>query len=238
MEDKKKIDEQDRSEVRRLSFDKPAWLLNNPKDSDVTIRIAGVDIYAHQSVICTQSEYFKKAFGRGSRGFAEASTKTIEFKEGSSAAYWRVLEYLYTGDYSYQLSTKEFLDDPMLLKDIRVYELADMFLLERLKTLAEAKLEKKLQISQLNTSFTTCVREVYAKIYNPSSKMRNSVVNAAVGLVEKLKFVEKWHNTLGGLDSSLASHELILFKNLLQEGGCFVGDYFMASNGLITSRKE
>ncbi|KAI0996112.1 hypothetical protein K3495_g12069 [Podosphaera aphanis] len=200
-------------------------LFNNQKYSDVTIKIYEVVFYAHQVVICTQSEYFEKAFRNGWQESIEVGTKTIEFKEGSGAAYWRVLEYLYTGAYSDHLSTDEFTDDPELLKDVRVYALADMFLIEDLKAISEAKFEKRIQNCQLDTPFIACVREVYINTHRDDSKMRSAVVDVAVDLARE------WDQGPSRLYFSDIP-ELNDFKNLLREGGDFVVDCFTALSGL------
>jgi len=77
-------------------------MFNNTYLSDATVFIHGVTLPVHLFIICTQSDYFKNAFLK----FAEGSTRTMQFKEGSGAAYWRVFEYLYTGNYSDELSTE------------------------------------------------------------------------------------------------------------------------------------
>jgi hypothetical protein len=79
-------------------------LFNNTKYSDAEIHIQGVIVPVHKSVICTQSEYFEKAF---QMAFNEGSSGILTFNDGSGAAYWKILEYLYTGDYSDDLSNFE-----------------------------------------------------------------------------------------------------------------------------------
>ncbi|KAI1001651.1 hypothetical protein K3495_g6548 [Podosphaera aphanis] len=199
---------------------------NNPRYSDVTIKIFDVVFHAHQIVICDQSEYFERALiQNGPQQFIEAETKTIEFKEGSGAAYWRVFEYLYTGDYSDQLSTTEFSDDPDLLKDVRVYALADMFLIEPLKALAESKFVKRTQDYQLDDSFFACVREVYKSTCRQDSPMRRAVAVVAVNKSKKLaqNFINK---------SIEEKENLNKLRSLIGEGGSFAEDYMLCSIGL------
>jgi hypothetical protein len=80
-------------------------LFNNTNYSDAKIHIHDVILPVHKSIICIQSDYFAKAFRPE---FVEGDTGVITFKEGGGAAYWRVFEYLYTGDYSEKLSTDKF----------------------------------------------------------------------------------------------------------------------------------
>jgi len=77
-------------------------LFNNTKYSDARILIRDVTLPVHKSVICIQSEYFEKAF---QESFVEGSSGELRFNDGSGAAHWRILEYMYIGDYSDDLSS-------------------------------------------------------------------------------------------------------------------------------------
>jgi hypothetical protein len=72
-------------------------MFNDIRNSDATVVINGIKLPVHKSVICTQCEYFEKAF---QETFAEGSSGVLTFNNESGAAHWRVFEYLYTGDYS------------------------------------------------------------------------------------------------------------------------------------------
>jgi hypothetical protein len=101
----------------------------------------------------------------------------------------------------------QLLDDPALLKDPRVYALADMFFLEDLKVLCAAKLQQKLQDLWTTDSFPECVREIYASTPNSDRTIRPVVVKVA----------------------KIHVHELgnkAIFKDLIREGGDFAVDYF------------
>ncbi|OAL42699.1 hypothetical protein IQ07DRAFT_525631, partial [Pyrenochaeta sp. DS3sAY3a] len=80
--------------------------------------------------------------------FLEGEQRRIEFNDGSVAAHWRVTEYLYEVDYSnvWDSETCGLLqaDDPALLRDKRVYGLAEMFLIEDLKALSVMKVKKRV----------------------------------------------------------------------------------------------
>lgn len=54
-------------------------------------------LYAHKLVICGKCEYFASAFDKR---FKEGEQGFIELNEGSAVAHYRVIEFLYTGDYS------------------------------------------------------------------------------------------------------------------------------------------
>ena len=70
--------------------------------SDITIYIHGKALPAHRFVVCIQSKFFHNAFCEDN--FAEGETKTMKLDAATEAAYWRVFEYMYTGDYPDQLS--------------------------------------------------------------------------------------------------------------------------------------
>lgn len=191
-----------------------ARLFNDANYSDATVSIYDVVLPVHKLIICTQSEYFEKAF---QERFVEGNSGTISFGEDSGAAYWRVFEYMYTGDYFVDLSTNNFEDDPILLKDPRVYVLADMFLLEDLKALSTIKLQEKLKELWMSDSFPECIREIYASISDSKSKMRLVVVEIATAHAHELGKKE-------------------VFNDLLREGGDFAADYVGALTKAISMR--
>jgi hypothetical protein len=79
-------------------------MFNQAAHADITILIQGVSIPVHRFLICPQSIYLEEAceqaLNRGER--------TLNYEQGSGAAYWRVFEYLYTGSYC------DFLDNAEL----------------------------------------------------------------------------------------------------------------------------
>ncbi|KAF2187414.1 hypothetical protein K469DRAFT_489988, partial [Zopfia rhizophila CBS 207.26] len=157
----------------------------------------------YKFIIRRSTAYFEKAF---QEAFVEGSLGMLTFNDGSGAAHWRVLEYLYNGDYSDDISNN-FEDDPPLLKDPRVYALADMFFLDDLKALSTAKLQLKLQDLWTSDLFPECIREIYASTPDNDRAMRAAVVEVA----------------------SVHVHELgmkAIFKDLIREGGDFAVEYF------------
>lgn len=52
---------------------------------------------AHSVVLAAQSEFFDTAL---KRNFIKSNTMEFHFTGGSVHAYWRVFEYMYTGQYS------------------------------------------------------------------------------------------------------------------------------------------
>ncbi|RPA71751.1 POZ domain-containing protein [Ascobolus immersus RN42] len=73
-----------------------ARLLLNEEFSDFKIKVEGMTWPAHKAVVCSQSEFFKVAL-RGD--FLEAQEGTIAIPDETAKNIYRLLRYLYTGDY-------------------------------------------------------------------------------------------------------------------------------------------
>ncbi|KAK1515353.1 uncharacterized protein CCOS01_13546 [Colletotrichum costaricense] len=136
-----------------------AELFNKTDHADVKIRIGEFELPAHGLVLAAHSPYFKKAL-KGN--FQESESKTFQFREGSAHAYWRVFEFMYTNNYSEEVESIEaqggysvlrtetsanlYTDDAdELTKHVRVYVLADFFLMPELKRFAVERLKPKLK---------------------------------------------------------------------------------------------
>ncbi|KAH6612379.1 hypothetical protein C7974DRAFT_77384 [Boeremia exigua] len=187
-----------------------ALLFNNTNYSDAKIDIHDVILPVHKSIVCIQSDYFAKAFRQE---FVEGDTGVIKFRQGDGAAYWRVFEYLYTGDYAEKLSTEKFavIDNDALLIEPCVYALADMFFLEDLKALCVLKLRTKLKELWTSDEFPACIQKVYASTSDTNCEMRFAVLESATTHAHDLSAKEG-------------------FRNLLREGGDFTVEYVNALN--------
>ncbi|KAN0106671.1 hypothetical protein V8E51_009547 [Hyaloscypha variabilis] len=128
-------------------------LFNNEKYSDVTIYLGKSKTLfpAYRLVLGLRSPYFDDALGSK---FKEGITHEFRFEKDSPHALWRVLQYIYTGDYADALSesldsegllSPSYRDDLELLKHPRVYALAHMFRMEDLKSHTCRKFELELQ---------------------------------------------------------------------------------------------
>jgi hypothetical protein len=103
--------------------------------------------------------------------------------------------------------TVDWLDDHMLLKDFRVYKLANEFSLD-LGTLCTSKLEERLNNAWLSYEFLECVHEVYEYTSDgpDPNGLRHMLVEAARRNARELM----------GEDP---------FKRLIREGGDFAVDF-------------
>ncbi|KAL2219326.1 hypothetical protein M432DRAFT_668394 [Thermoascus aurantiacus ATCC 26904] len=140
-----------------------AKLFNSPDHADVKIYIGKFKLPAHSLVLTVHSEYFQKAL---KSGFKDGKSKEFEFKGGSGHAYWRVFEYMYTGQYS-----EESVDILGYGSDLKEYALE--------------RFESKIQELWISEAFVDCIREVYtADEYD--SRMKNAVVQVARTNIKKL----------------------------------------------------
>ncbi|KAF2807551.1 uncharacterized protein BDZ99DRAFT_392862, partial [Mytilinidion resinicola] len=139
--------------------------------------------------------------------FIEGNTNVIEFDQYSGSAYWRVFEYLYTGAYSDGFTVMiTLLEDPALLKDLRVYTLADMFFSEGLKKLALKRFQQEVEEHWRSDESPECIREVYSSTHERAAAVRAAVVEVAARNVQELGRKE-------------------IFQDLIRKGGDFAVDY-------------
>jgi len=98
--------------VSEWRTDRCPSLFNNKKYSDVTIYLGKSKTLfpAYRLVLGLRSPYFDDALGSK---FKEGITHEFRFEKDSPHALWRVLQYIYTGDYADALS--ESLDSEGLL---------------------------------------------------------------------------------------------------------------------------
>jgi hypothetical protein len=69
----------------------------NETYSDAKIQVGDATVPAHRLVLCSQSEYFTNAL---EGGFSEGTQKVLTCPPHKEPAYMRMLQYLYTGNYS------------------------------------------------------------------------------------------------------------------------------------------
>ncbi|XWW94389.1 hypothetical protein V2A60_002332 [Cordyceps javanica] len=186
-------------------------LFNNAKLSDVTINIhaqqGATKLSAHSFVLAAISPYFRRALeGK----YAESESKEFTFDQDSPHAYWRVFEYMYTGDYSDDPAKMEAFedepDDEELARDVRVYCLAEYFDVDSLKTDASERFAFKIRKLWVSDRFPDCIRD----IYQSTTKSRGASLRTAVILEVKNNLAALW--------------ERQAFRELYREGGDFAED--------------
>lgn len=111
-------------------------------------------------------------------------------------------------------------DDDELLKDVRVYALANYFIVEGLKDFALQRFQAKVEKLWLSEKLVDCIRNIYDSTSDPDCKMRKTVVNTVYVHIDDL-----WQR------KSL--------QDLLRDGGDFVVDLMgemMARKGVSRAR--
>ncbi|KAF3030363.1 Maltose acetyltransferase [Didymella heteroderae] len=149
----------------------------------VYCRVCNKILPVHKTIMCIQSAYFEKAF---QEDFVEGISGVLTFNDNSATAYWRIFEYLYTGDYSDDLSN-DFDDDSALLRDPRVYALADMFFLDELKAISVSKLQQRLRNPRTCDMFSECIQEIFATTHDGDRAMRSCSPSAGLHAPQNLK---------------------------------------------------
>jgi hypothetical protein len=182
---------------------------------------------AHRLVLGMRSPYFDDAL---QSKFKEGVTHEFRFEQDSPHALWRVLQFMYTGDYADEASCllpseglhlifpprfeisrlRQVGDDLELLRHPRVYALADMFRMEDLKSLAYGKFETQLQQHWISDTLVDCIREVYlTSTESGPPSIRKAVVKIASLHMKVL--IQKWS-----------------FQELIREVGDFAVDLVLA----------
>ena len=161
--------------------------------ADFKIYIGRFELPAHSVVLAVQSDYFRKAI-QGQ--FVEGQNKEIRFEEGSKHAYWRAIEYMYTGSYSNEpaavLDTKGlcfsvpprwrltfYTDDGEFMKDAHVYMIANMFLVEELKHVAYRRFVSKLERLWISETFIDCIEDIYSGTADFDQQIKDAVAKVA-----------------------------------------------------------
>ncbi|KAI9761052.1 MAG: hypothetical protein M1840_002037 [Geoglossum simile] len=153
-------------------------LLVSSKHSDVSIYFGPekVEFRAHYAILSVHTKYFDAA---KERGFAEGLEDKFYFPEGHPHAFYRALQYMYTGDYSSennQLDNGEE-DDRELLKHPRVNAIADLFDIEGLKELCATRFTDQLVTHWISDTFVDSVREIYSTSTKSEDRMRKAIVD-------------------------------------------------------------
>jgi hypothetical protein len=72
-------------------------MFRKPEYSDATIHIYGVKLPVHKVILCTQCTMMRCLLNEN---VYSEKPDVLTFDEGSGAAYWRLIEFIYTGGYS------------------------------------------------------------------------------------------------------------------------------------------
>ncbi|KAI0992345.1 hypothetical protein K3495_g15841 [Podosphaera aphanis] len=130
--------------------------------------------------------------------------------------------FLYTGDYADEVKHRSFDDDPELLKHVRVYFLAEMFLIHDLKVMAWYKFQDAMyRLDIHDSSFYDCVCEVYDGPFRKGCEMRKTVVDTLIQQVEGGEYSTDQETKM--LRSNVLQLEHV--KKLFEDCGSFAIDF-------------
>lgn len=107
-------------------------LINNSEFSDVTFVLEGKPIYAHRALLAARSEHFRAMF---SSGMKESRDGDVSLPGVQYSTFLALLEYVYTDH-----AEVEPVDA------IGLFVLADRFMMERLKTVCEERVQKGISV--------------------------------------------------------------------------------------------
>ncbi|KAF9728661.1 hypothetical protein PMIN01_13489 [Paraphaeosphaeria minitans] len=177
-------------------------MFNQTTYADITMLIENVSLPAHRFVVCPQSSYLEEACHQA----FSRDEQTLHCDQGSGAAYWRIFEYLYTGNYSDSLQKIDLEEDPSLIKHLRVYALADMFGVGDLKTMSMDRLKRETSERWNSDLFVASIEEVYQSGVKFPLTLRSDLLDVAAMHVHDITAKDD-------------------FRSLVYRGGDFVVEY-------------
>ncbi|OJZ80027.1 hypothetical protein ASPFODRAFT_38456 [Aspergillus luchuensis CBS 106.47] len=124
--------------------------------SDLTIHTKDQEFKVHRLVICGQSEYFSRLC---QGDWKETADNAVHFEEDDPRAIEAMVHFMYGFDYDSSGSQHGRIS-PMLFS-IRVYNIADKFVVPQLKQLAKEKFETIIQTCWQMDDFPTAIAEAY-----------------------------------------------------------------------------
>ncbi|PGH16006.1 hypothetical protein AJ79_01986 [Helicocarpus griseus UAMH5409] len=151
-----------------------ARLFNSTAHSDVTLYLGQnqVKLHAHYVILSARTHYFDKA---KDGGFKESTTDEFHLSEHDSYALYRMMQYIYMGDYSHKKGlVLEEADEQELFMHARVYVLANYFDVDGLKGLCAAKISRCTIFQEDLDSLVESIAEIYS-IRNPCFSMRQTI---------------------------------------------------------------
>jgi leucine-zipper-like transcriptional regulator 1 len=127
-------------------------LINNPALSDVSFLLGPHRVYAHKLVLCIRCPYFQALFSRQENHWREAQEDTVRIEQVRYEIFLLVMEYLYTDSVALPpvvpTATSSLPADAMEL-----FEAADLFGLERLKSMCELRMLNSMTMDNCATIF-------------------------------------------------------------------------------------
>ncbi|CRG86066.1 hypothetical protein PISL3812_03069 [Talaromyces islandicus] len=180
-----------------------ASLYLNPRYSDLTI-ICGTEVFpVHRNIVCPRSAYFARSCG----GNFKEALGTIELSDQDPNMIRRVLRFLYTGDYAFEIEgdeeKKDNLGQPSSQDSlippeysgvfnacqfhVRMYPQADYFQIDGLKRRAGKYFRKSFLDRPSKESFEAVIAEIYTSIPECDDQIRDAAIELTMDNLETLR---------------------------------------------------
>ncbi|KAI9761903.1 MAG: hypothetical protein M1840_001519 [Geoglossum simile] len=136
------------------------YLLQSGKYSDLTISCRDREFSVHRAIVCPRCPHFAAACG----DFLEGRTGRITLGDDDPDTVERMISYLYTLDYEDEecapVQENQEQAPPALFSSVRVYAIADKYIISSLKELAKERFSKWAASNWSHPDFPIVVREV------------------------------------------------------------------------------
>ncbi|TRX89369.1 hypothetical protein FHL15_009806 [Xylaria flabelliformis] len=159
---------------------------NNERLADATIRCGSQEFKVHAIVVSTHSEFFYKAFCGQWKESKDGKTVTLEEVEVDVVK--AMIQFMYHFDYNCPEGVST------LLFDVKVYSIADRYIIPSLKDYALAKVENAFDLSPDPAIFPTNL------LLTVSSEVYSSTPESDRGLRDVV--AEAFHKNLNRLENS------------------------------------
>ncbi|KAK7536812.1 BTB/POZ protein [Phyllosticta citribraziliensis] len=193
-------------------------LLESGRYSDAKIVCGDQTFHIHKAVVCTQSEYFSRAFddingfkarAPSLRGLThapphsfksltsggptqEARTNTIELQDISPSVVRSILEYMYHG-----VCPKSPDPNEELMASINVFAAAEMYQLTNLKDAAVSRFKEGADGMFHLPMLRVAVKSIYEGTVEQDRGLRDVIVDAAVRKMDDIVDDPAFNDTLG-----------------------------------------
>ncbi|TLD36087.1 Leptomycin B resistance protein pmd1 [Venturia nashicola] len=157
-----------------------ADLLDSGEYSDMSITCKQKVFKVHKAILCTRSSFFRNAMKNGT--FTESETGNIDVSEDNPLAVEAVLRFVYQGSYS---SLAENNEDAMILHT-QVYNLAEMYAIKNLKTVAAAEFEKITNMDFKLPALPLAIKEIYENCPADDKTLRDIAIRIVLSNYDSL----------------------------------------------------
>ncbi|KAE9984456.1 hypothetical protein EG328_008755 [Venturia inaequalis] len=155
-------------------------LLDSGEYSDMSVTCRQKVFKVHKAVVCTRSNFFRNAMKNGT--FKESETGNIDLSDDDPLAVEAVLRFVYQGSYS---SLAKGNKDAMILH-ARVYNLAEMYAIKNLKTVAATEFEKLAKTDFKLPALPLAIKEIYENCEVDDKTLRDIVVRVVLSNYDSL----------------------------------------------------